>query len=267
MKRCYIIAMMFIWGISGNANAGEIQIIADVDPYDPLRAIGAVHLRHISGASEGDDGYDTPDLNPPSNYTNIFSEIPGWEYMTDARPPESTTRFKIKKETKDVQNPYNEWLQFCIKDHSNLEWKNIFAERYDKDINIDDPNNQPTHIWDVKKLSGPNAEDWFMAREGSIPHPGIYAQLKVIPYNQADLNRDRKVDFIDWAIFARNWQRTGFDKGSNPNNLDDYADIGPNIDSNADGKFEIYGDGTVDMNDSSIFINEWLWDADDPNTW
>jgi hypothetical protein len=244
------------------ANAGEMAICVDVDPYDPTRAIGVAFLRHMEGAGEGYGTGDAQDLNPPFKYTNIFSVIPGYELDYDARPPESTTRFKTELETDSaVQNPYNEWLKFHITDHSNLEWKNIFAERYDKDVNMDDSNNLPTHVWDFKKLSSNTSDGWFMAREGSIPHPGIYAQLKITPYNQADLNRDGKVNFIDWAIFARNWQRTGIVKGSDPTNLDDYADIGPNIDSNLDGKFEVYGDGIVDMNDLNLFVNEWLWDS------
>lgn len=261
-SRISLMILLTVVALVQNANAGEIRIHCDVDPYDPGRAIGSVNLRHIPGASEGDDVYDSPDLNPPSNYTNIFSVIPGWKYMSDARPPESTTRFKIETETSGVSNPYNEWLQFWITDHSNFEWKNIFAERYDVGVNMDDPNNTSTHLWDVKKLSGPNAEDWFMAREGSIPYPGVYAQLKVSPYNQADLNKDGKVNLIDFAIFRRNWRRTGIVKGSDPTNLDDYADIGPNIDADLDGKFETYGDGIVDINDLCLFISEWLWEGD-----
>jgi hypothetical protein len=77
-------------------------------------------------------------------------------------------------------------------------------------------------------------------------------------FNYADLNRDGKVDFRDYAIWANNFGRNdpntlGDNVGSDVNDLDAYSDINRN--------------GIVDFNDLSLFSGEWLWDANDPNTW
>lgn len=256
MKKCAIIALVLIGGIVVVADAGELMIVSDVDPYDPGRAEGIVYVKHIAGADEGYDIYDDlDDLHPPSNYLLAYSVIPGYSLRVDARPPESTTRYKIElgSGTVNIPNPYNEWLSFWIKDESNFEWKNIVVERYDKDVNIDDPNVASTGIWDVKYNEGNGAEYWFITHEGPVPFPGVYAQLKVNFYNHADLNRDKKVNLKDYAIFANNFGRTDPNCGADPNNLDDYSDINRS--------------GVVDYNDLSLFSNEWLWDANDPNTW
>jgi len=80
-------------------------------------------------------------------------------------------------------------------------------------------------------------------------------------YNHADLNRDRKVNGLDYAIWAGSFGRNnetdpntfGSYVGSEPNNLGAYADIDRS--------------GAVDYEDLNIFSGEWLYNANDPNTW
>ncbi len=54
-------------------------------------------------------------------------------------------------------------------------------------------------------------------------------------------------------------------KGSNPNALGDYADLTDVYD--AEGNLSLYGDGKNDYGDLEVFVGEYGWDANDPNTW
>lgn len=47
--------------------------------------------------------------------------------------------------------------------------------------------------------------------------------------------------------------------------MNDYADIADIYDSN--GYLLSYGDGIVDFTDYAFLASQWLWDANDPNTW
>ena len=138
-----------------------------------------------------------------------------------------------------------EWWQFNILDVNDLDWKNVFVHRYGQDA-VDNPNAPPEDTFDVKYVDG----TWIQSGSFKGQFSGIYDRLKFESFDDCDLNRDQKVNFADYAIFARNWKRTGINKGENPNNLDDYADID--------------GDGDADMNDLDIFMGEWLYVAD-PN--
>src|SRR3989338_6460428 len=95
---------------------------------------------------------------------------------------------------------------------------------------------------------------------------GLSYQTITTPTNYAALDKNGRVDGKDFSYFARNWGRTGIVKGSNPNNLNDYADIAPET-YDGSGVLTSYGDGTVDYQDLGAFCEEWLWDANDPNTW
>jgi len=119
---------------------------------------------------------------------------------------------------------------------------------------VNEPNNL-LGVYDMKYMDKSN---------GKIPliiNNGLSYQLLVKFFNHADLNRDRKVNGLDYAIWAGSFGRSnetdpntfGGYVGSEPNNFNAYADIDRN--------------GIVDYNDLSLFSGEWLYNADDPNTW
>ncbi len=80
-------------------------------------------------------------------------------------------------------------------------------------------------------------------------------------FNHADLNRDRIVNGLDFAIYANEY---GKDNISDPNRFGEFV----GADVNDLGAYaDINRSGVVDYNDLSAFSGEWLWDANDPNTW
>jgi len=102
----------------------------------------------------------------------------------------------------------------------------VFLHRYDKDENfvetydMRDPNNY-TIDWSVTNALG------------------NYATLELMvgyQTNYADFNADGVVNFVDYSIFANNWQDTG-------------VGLTGDLDEDDD----------VDMNDLLLFTNEWLW--------
>lgn len=109
----------------------------------------------------------------------------------------------------------------------------------------------------------------FMDRtDAKIPltiNNGLSYQLLVKFFNHADLNRDRRVNFEDLEIFARNWARDERAEPNDPNNsLGTYVGKDPN---DLDAYSDINRDGVVDFKDFAIFSGEWLYNADNPNTW
>jgi hypothetical protein len=65
-----------------------------------------------------------------------------------------------------------------------------------------------------------------------------------------DLNTDGFVNFLDFSHFANKWGATDC------NDLNSWCD-----------KCDFDKSGLVDVNDISLFTNNWLRNASDPNTW
>jgi hypothetical protein len=179
----------------------------------------------------------------------------------DSRGPDSTTTYDLHLKNTGFSGTADNMLRFVMKDDSNFTWKNIF---------LGDANDSNDIVADIKYVinHGNVYPPPYNSHYGDFPLPdvdgsnvGVYDKRKVFFFNHADLNRDRKVNGLDFAIFAENFGRNnetdpntfGSYVGSEPNNLGAYADIDRN--------------GRVDYNDLSIFSGEWLWDANDPNTW
>lgn len=227
-----------------------------------------MYTKHIEGSLEGLDGSDAIYNGGNPNTLHIYSNNPLCnpnKLMLDARGPNSTTIFNIELYNKDFVSSADNFLRFNIKNNSNFEWKNIF---------LGDANDSNDIIADVKYIissdgrtyaDGTPYGDFQLPNLVNVSAGTIYDKRKIKFFNHADLNRDKKVNFQDFAIFANNWQRTGIVKGSDPNSLNDYADIQNTYDIN--GVMTSYGDGKVDNADLSEFVVEWLWNKDDPNTW
>jgi hypothetical protein len=249
------IALPFIINNSAKADYCRIDCMS-VETNSPWIAVA-----HINGASEGHDGKDVDFLQSPhSPRIDFYSKVPlSYPYddklKVDARGANSTTYFDIKIEGAEIPESIDANLSFLIWNdgQGNFSWKNLIAELYNSG-DVNEPNNLIS-TYDMKYMDRSN---------GKIPliiNNLLSYQLLIKFFNHADLNRDRKVNGLDFAIFARNWggneetdpNTFGSYVGSEPNNLGAYADIDRN--------------GIVDINDLSTFSGEWLWDANDPNTW
>lgn len=261
VRRVVIVVLVLVGG--GNlldksipkAYSDTVRIVANVDgsaqgggDYYTI-----VNLGHEAGATEGFDGsHDSPYAPPMPKNIGVFSEISDSpdKLSIDMRGPNSTTDYKVIVETIGNNIGGDQWWMIDLIDANGSEWKNIFIERYGKNANLADPNITPLAIWDVIYKDG---KGYF--QNGYLPtqDSGIADQLKEKIFNLADLNRDKRVNLKDYAIFANNFGRNDPNCGADANNLDDYSDIDRS--------------GVIDFNDLSIFSDEWLWDANDPNTW
>jgi len=264
IKKNSKIATLLLAGSINSVANGEISTLR-IENYGSSVPGSFMVVYHVEGATNGNgDLYDAlyPDFNP--NPLHIYSHIynPEVKLKADARdsnhttnPQDPNTLINIELYNKGFQGTTNNSLKFVIskKYHSNFDWKNIFFK-----IN--------QNIFDIKHLINNGTFDpFFGTNVGKIElgeldgsQTGVYNTANVEFFNHADLNRDRKVNLEDFAVFANNWGRNdpntlGDNAGSEPNDFDAYSDIDRN---------EI-----VDFNDLSTFSGEWLWDANDPNTW
>jgi len=255
--------------INNNVGAGTLntRVISPITkPY--------CKTQHISGAREPLEGYDGNSIdvlfndlaNPPT--IDIYSKIDFDPYRLkiDARPPESTTTFNLEISGRFGQlllEPQDIELKPSFSDYlgNNFSWKNIIGELSQR---VDDGNGGYKYAlignYDIKNLVSFAKTIPISINNGETIGSEFFPSHKLDYsfFNHADLNRDRRVDGRDFAIFANNFGRNdpttlGDNVGSDPNNLDAYADFDRN--------------GIVDFNDLSIFSGKWLWDANDPNTW
>jgi hypothetical protein len=198
---------------------------------------------------------------------DIYSKIDFDPYRlsTDARPPESTTTINLEISGRLGQLPEPQYAELVFKFYNigedNFSWKNIIGELSQR---VDDGNGGHKYAlignYDIKNLVNSARTIPISINNGETIGSEFFPSHKLDYkfFNHADLNRDRRVDGRDFAIFANNFGRNdpttlGDNVGSDPNNLDAYADFDRN--------------GIVDFNDLSIFSGKWLWDANDPNTW
>jgi hypothetical protein len=258
------IALPFIFKSNVGAGTLNTRVVSSITkPY--------CKTQHISGAREPEEGYDNGkdarfnDMQFPPTI-DIYSKINFDPYRlnTDARPPESTTTFNLEISGRGLTAQENIELKLSFSDYlgNNFSWKNIIAELYQR---IDDGEGSYTYTlignYDIKNIMVRSDPNIYISINNGITQGDEFFpshKLNYSFYNHADLNRDRKVDGKDFAIWANNFGRNdpnslGDNVGSDVNDFDAYADIDRN--------------GIVDINDLSTFSGEWLWDANDPNTW
>jgi hypothetical protein len=231
-----------------------------------------VGVWHRSGATEDYGSYDALFLEfpfPPTIefYSKTSLPSPADRLMRDCRPPESTTTINLEISGRGLTAPENANLEFVISypyGENNFYWKNIIGELSQK---VDDGEGGYKYAligdYDIKHMVNSARTIPISINNGITQGSDFFPSHKLNYkfFNHADLNRDRKVDGKDFAIFAQNWGRNeesdpntfGANVGSEPNDFDAYSDIDRN--------------GIVDFNDLSTFSGEWLWDANDPNTW
>jgi|SRR3989338_2595986 len=252
-----VLALGTALAIGGAAYGGEIKIY-NSDGVSGNGVGGSImYNQNIQDANELYDIYDAPwsgaPQNPEPNWLKIYSAPYTEELQYDCRPINSTTTLNTKLSVVNGPVTCQNKIKFQITDNTNLEWQNIIAERYGLD-DINDSNNIKNK-WDVKYING----QWIQLAP-LVNQSGIYDQIPIKKFNHVDLNRDRKVNFLDFAVYANEY---GKDNTSNPNRFGSYV----GADVNDLGAYaDIDRNGSVDVNDLNYISYEWLWNADDPNT-
>lgn len=256
------IALPFIF--ETNVKAGRLNTYCASSITRP-----SIGIAHVSEAREPEEGWDSKDAEflpvpwPPT--IDFYSKIDfdPYKLKKDSRPPESMSTITAEISGRGLSAPENATLQFTFYPiaEDNFYWKNIIGELSQR---VDDGEGGYKYAlignYDIKNLVNSARTLPISINNGITQSDEFFPSHKLNYYffNHADLNRDRKVDGLDFAIWANNFGRNdsntlGDNVGADPNNLDAYSDIDRN--------------GIVDYNDLSLFSGEWLYNADDPNTW
>jgi len=245
-----------------NAKAGNLRVYNKTDSFSNG---SSMYIQHIGGATEAyDESFDLPWSNS-SNTLHIYSNNPNSNpnlLQIDAKDPNSTTTFNTELLNNGFSGTANNYLRFRMCDSNNFEWKNIFLG----DADANDSNNIVADVKYVIISDGRTYLDGTPYGDFNLPDvngtdTGVYDKRKIIIRNHADLNRDRKVNGLDFVVLGDVWgksnisdpNRFGSYVGADVNDLGAYADIDRN--------------GSVDFNDVGYLNTEWLYNADDPNSW
>ncbi|MFA7708242.1 MAG: dockerin type I domain-containing protein [Candidatus Pacearchaeota archaeon] len=244
----------------GEAEAGQIQIYNKGKAPSVIVNGDCVYIQHKKGSLEGTDGEDVL-YTPSTNKLHIYSHNnpTNTDLLQDSRDSNSMSSFSLPLTNDGFSGTTTNYLRFILNDSNDFEWKNIF---------LSGTNESDTVVADIKYVINSNGKTVngisygdFTLGTLSGTAKGIYDTRKIKFFNHADLNRDGKVNIIDYTKFANefgkdntsNPNRFGANVGSNPSDLGAYADIDRS--------------GAVDNLDLIILGDEWLWDANDPNTW
>ena len=246
MKLVGILVALIILGATSIANAGNITVYEDTESM----------LTHYAETTIAYNESNSPFLAWPAPAIDGYLLDGGTKLSKQSKDINDFIDFYGQLQTTGIQVGEPAWWK-CVIDNSDgtLDDKNIIIKIYDKDADVSDSNETPITKFDPFYESAHNEEffGWFKSGSFAPQTQGVYGQIVYDVKNYSDLNRDKKVNLRDYAIFAENYGRTGVDCGADPNNFDDYSDINRN--------------GVVDYNDLDLFSDEWLWDANDPNTW
>ncbi len=252
------IALPFVF--TNNVEAGRLRVYNRSNDV----TFSSAYIDYIDGATEGKDGnHDSYYLSDNPNILHIYSVnnlCDPNKLQVDARGINSTTTYNLELYNKEFVETADNFFRFRMYDSNNFEWKNLF---------LGDKNDSNDIIADIKYVissdgrtyeDGTPYGDFYIDDVNDTP-TGVYDKRKIMPFNHADLNRDRKVNGLDYAVFANEF---GKDNISDPNRFGSY--VGKDV-NDLGAYADINRDGFVDPCDLGDFSYEWLWDADDPNTW
>lgn len=251
MRRVVIVAVVLLWGVNDiNASTGVLEIQNYVDSTIGTSPLDLCHYEDSYGATdENDPLWDVGVILPTSNRCSLYSDIGTHKLRTDCRSISSTADFL-------VQLVYNGNLSSATPNR--LE----FSLPYGADWEF---GNKPI-IFQSDLLPYGTVVDVRRA----IAENGGIVQLKDLPagnYNPntpygsgiltigtrilGDTNDSGRVDLRDYTHIAA-------DYGKNPAEGPFVGDIsGPNG----------VPDGNVGILDVKTYSEDYLKDANDPNTW
>jgi len=246
----------------GETNEGSLELRNYVELQGNNNYIQVKHFSEemCPGISEGKDQWDAEGPGYMPDYSGLYSEVNDvgtlWEFWKDYRPKDSNTPFNIKL-------VYNGRIDSSKKNWLYIKFRTIGYTLGNRPIIFQQTNSTDPNafypVYDVRRAIVQNEgiiplEDLDAGRYG----PGTITS-DVTPYGSgiltigtrllSDLNEDGKVGLDDFAYFAADW---------NAIDVNSVADIsGPNS----------IPDKNVDFYDLGDFVNDYLQDINDPNTW
>ena len=231
--------------IAGSADAKRLDVSSATTSPDV--GTSTMSIYHDPDGKEGADSkdfkWDDAPPNPNAQWLKQHSEPYSIELKRDYRPTDSYKTVHVKSSVVGGNATGDNYIKFEIKDDSNFTGKNIFAERYGTD-DVNDPKNMK-EVFDVRNISGQ-----YIRLADLVDQPeGVYDNWLVKFCNPADLNRNGKVDLVDFAILSGAWGRENTMPRSDASDLGAYADINKN--------------GKVDLVDLMLMTGNWLWDNSD----
>lgn len=240
MKKVVIIAMMFIWGISSNANAGEGVIYTGGAGLD----YQIFSFEHIEGANErvvtGEDhGLCPPGVGP---YIEISSNPYPYDTPlgTDKRNKKSTLPIDISCILTGIASADGN-LYFDLIDETVYEHRNLTIQEVDP-CDPGNPNN-PNPIYDIKDIienhSGILDASTFQQDVVRMFRIGVYTKLL------GDIYEDGQVDFNDVNSLTDEWLYTTYDSNG--------VYVGNNYDVS-----DRNHDGFSNFIDFAIVAEDWL---------
>ena len=190
-------------------------------------------IRHTQGVAEGHDGWDASFLEAPTPALDIYSKVnfDPYKLMRDSRPPESMTTIIAEIRGRGLSSPVNATLEVITGDTLSehiFDNKIIIGYLYDTSNNLLDSYN-------IKNMA--ELGQTISITVGN----GLSYYLKVRFYDIEDLNRDRIVDFRDFAEFTEVY-------GTSGHSAEDIWADGADFDKSGD----------VGISDLSYFIEGWL---------
>jgi hypothetical protein len=265
-----IILIILLGGVTYTKAADICKVVCESEVSSPL-----MRIVHKSGATETPYDGNGDALFLPINYTptiDFYSKTnyqpPQDRLMKDARPPESMSTINSEISGRGLGAPTNANLQFIFYDigEDNFSWKNIIGELSQR---VDDGNGGYKYAligdYDIKHMVNFSKTIPISINNGITQGDKFFPSHKLDYnfFNHADLNRDRRIDGLDFAILAQNWARDERAEPNDPNNtLGTYVGKEPN---DLDAYSDINRDGVVDFKDFAIFAGKWFYDADAEN--
>lgn len=234
-----VLTLLITFLFGGVANATDtLMIDNNLDGSIPR-----LRVQHKVGASEGyNSSEDATYVTPPSGNAGIYSDIITNKLSKDARPIDSNTPFDIKLVFNGTPSDPTNFIHFG------------FGTEYfgTKPIIFESDRVPYGPVVDVRKAINQNSGNLpLFDAPGShtLSTPYGTGVLEIGTRLLADLNDSNEVDFKDFSLFAKDWQK----------GLGQYvADIcGPNG----------IPDGYVDNYDLAAFCEDWLKDINVPSTW
>ena len=241
-----IVSILVLMMIAGSVKAGNITIFQDTDSMEThyaetTIAYNDVNIPFLAWSAPAMDGYL---LNGET------------KYKQQSKNSNNFSRFYGQFQTTGIQVGQPAWWKPVVNNSDGVfDDKIIIFKVYDAIVDVNDSASIPITSFDPIYESTQHTATfgWFQSGSFESQTSGIYAQLVYEVYNHSDLNRDKKVNFEDYAILVNEFgknnttdsERFGEYVGSNPADLGAYADIDRL--------------GTVDINDLSAFCSEYLF--------
>jgi hypothetical protein len=266
---------MFIYSANIEVNDSDL-VLTNAGPATPTAATGALSGAVDFRLAKSDDGRVSLVW---TDWTKSFIDSNGIDILTVTRDPclglwslpyQLTSDRAMEHSLAVTYAGSGEFAELTLV-YNKVQIDINEMEIYDADFNEPndswyyDPNfydpcepNAPFYPFTVAKPE-PNRVDLCLLKHGLRRDLAVGPEDIFIYLNKADVTFDWKLDFVDFAKFAKNWQRAD----CNEYNFWCYGcdfDRSGCVDYN-----DIDVSGRIDQNDLGFFCRDWLWCSGGPN--